>query len=284
MKNLLLSLGIIFLSCPLCHANLHYIEHYSSSSLPFWNFSNNAKFSEPNLGALKLVTQLPAELPQRVSGFAYDGEKFWVAIYLGQGRYATLDPSTLSWKISDSDEHHKVIREVAGAFQSPGGICFANGKLWVAGSYGGSFGSINIQDWKIEHLFKGKQRDDEASQSYSGIAYDGSSLWIAWHWLKYKLPESQTQLLLKVDAETGKVINEYPLPAGTRNDMTHGLAWDGTRLWHMKDSKLSSIDSSTSMVIAQYTLEQIKRPSGLAWDGESLWIIEFDGKVWRLPF
>ncbi len=285
MKSTLLSLGIaVFLICPLCDASPHYIENDSSASLFFRHFNNNIKFSEPNVGALKLVAQLPAELPQRVSGFAYDGEKFWVAIYQGRGRYATFDPSTLSWKISDSDEHHKIIREVAGEFQSPGGICFVNGKLWVAGSYGGSFGSIDIQDWKIEHLFKGKQRDDQASQSYASLAYDGSSLWIAWHWFKYKLSESQTQLLLKVDPETGKVVNEYPLPAGTRNDSTHGLVWDGTRLWHMKDSKLSSIDSSTGMVIAQYTLGQIKRPSGLVWNGEALWIIEFDGKVWRLPF
>lgn len=284
MKTMWLSLGIIiFLDSPLCAATPQYIEHYSSSSLPVWNFSN-AKFSGPNLGALELVTQLPAELPQRVSGFAYDGEKFWVAIYLDKGRYATLDPSTLVWEISDSDEHHKVIGKVAGAFQSSGGICFVNGKLWVAGAYGGSFGSIDTRTWQIEHLFKVKQRDDEASQSYSGMAYDGSYLWIAWHWFKYKLPESQTQLLLKVDPETGKVINEYPLPAGKRNDMTHGLAWDGTGLWHMKDSKLSYIDSLTGTVTVQYILDQIKRPSGMAWDGKALWIIEFDGKVWRLPF
>lgn len=64
--------------------------------------------------------------------------------------------------------------------------------------------------------------------------------------------------------------------------MTHGLTWDGTRLWHMKDSRLSSIDPSTSEVIAHYTLDQIKRPSGLAWDGEALWIAEFHGTIWRL--
>jgi hypothetical protein len=51
----------------------------------------------------------------------------------------------------------------------------------------------------------------------------------------------------------------------------------------MKDGKLSAIDS-TGKVTAEYWLDQIKRPSGLAWNGEALWIIEFDGKVWRLPF
>jgi hypothetical protein len=241
--------------------------------------------ASPDLEGLRLMAGLPAELPPRVSGFAYDGEKFWLVIYQGRGRYVTLNPSTLAWKISDSAQQHQAISTVSGAFQSTGGIHFVNGKLWVAGSYGDSFGSLDLRTWKVERLFKKKQRDDaSASQSYAGMAFDGSSLWIAWHWFKYSLPESQTQLLLKVDPATGEVLREFPLPPGTRNDLTHGLAWDGTSLWHMKDSRLSEIDSSTGAVTAQYTLEQIRRPSGLAWDGEALWIAEFEGKVWRLPF
>lgn len=217
-------------------------------------------------------------------GLAFDGEKLWAMIYLGRGRYATLAPSTLGWEVSDGEERHKAIREVSGAFQSPGAVCFANGKLWVAGAYGESFGAIDMQGWKVELSFRGKQREDGASQSYSSMAYDGSHLWIAWHWFKYKLPASQTQLLLKVEPETGKVVGEYPAPAGTRNDGTHGLTWDGARLWHAKDNRLSSIDPATGRVTAQYIVNQIKRPSGLAWDGQALWIAEFDGKVWRLPF
>ena len=238
----------------------------------------------PDVGQLQLVAQLPAELPQRIAGFAYDGEKFWATVYLGRGRYATLDPWTLSWKLSDEEVPHKAIREVSGAFESPGAICFADGNLWVAGAYGESFGSIDMRDWKVGRLFKGKQREDSASQSYSSMVHDGSHLWIAWHWFKYKLPVSRTQLLLKIEPETGIVVGEYPAPAGTRNDGTHGLAWDGTRLWHAKDSKLSAVDPTTGRVTARYSLDQIKRPSGLAWDGEALWIAEFDGKIWRLPF
>jgi hypothetical protein len=263
-RGLLLSVSFIFLICPTALAG--------------------TTSDGPNLEAVTLTAQLPADFPQRISGLAYDGEKLWAVIYHGQGSYATLNPSTLAWQIGDSEEHRNAIRKVSGSFESPGGICFVNGKLWVGGSYGDSFGSIDVQNWEVEHLFKGKQRDDSASQSYAAMAYDGSSLWIVWHWFKYKLPNSRTQVLLKVDPETGKVLGEYPLPAGTRNDMTHGLAWDGQRLWHMKDHRLSSIDPATGLVTAQYTLDKIKRPSGLAWDGESLWIAEFDGKVWRLPF
>lgn len=240
--------------------------------------------SGPKPGELKLVTRLPRDFPQQVTGFAFDGEKLWAALYVGKGRYATLDPNTLTWKESKSEEHHKVIREVAGAFQSPGGICFAGSKLWLAGAYGESFGLIDRSTWTIERLFQGKQRQDRASQSYASLACAGDSLWIAWHWHKYRLPNSETQLLLKVDPETGKVVAKYPLPPGTRGDSTHGLTWDGTSLWHMKDSNLSAIDPSTGSVIIRYTFAAIKRPSGLAWDGEALWIIEFNGKVWRLPF
>lgn len=241
-------------------------------------------FPGPKLGELKLVTQLPIEFPQQVTGFAFDGKKFWAALYIGKGRYATLDPTTLTWKKSESEEHHKAIREVAGAFESPGGICFVNGKLWVAGAYGESFGSIDLATWKIDRLFKGKQRNDRACQSYAGMAFDGNSLWIAWHWCKYKLPDSQIQLLLQVDPETGKVVKEYPLPPGQRNDMTHALTWDGTVLWHMKGSTLSAIDPATGSEIVRYSVHPIKRASGLAWDGKALWIIEYGGNVWHLPF
>jgi hypothetical protein len=68
---------------------------------------------------------------------------------------------------------------------------------------------------------------------------DGANVWVALHWLKHALPVSTTQVLLKLDPADGKVLAQYPLPGGTRNDMTHGLTWDGLRLWHIKDNKLS---------------------------------------------
>jgi hypothetical protein len=240
--------------------------------------------TRPDSTGLQVVAQLPPELPQRIKGFAYDGEKFWATIYLGRGSYATLDPATLTWKSNNDDLHSSVIRNVAGAFASPGGVCFAKDKLWIAGAYGQSFGSIDRSTWKVEQIFKGKQREDKASQSYSSIACDGNYLWIAWHWFRYDLPVSETQLLLKVDPSAGTILGQYPVPGGSRADGTHGLTWDGTRLWHMKDSRLSSIDPSTGAVTAQYMVEGVKRPSGLAWANNALWIAEFEGAIWRLPF
>jgi hypothetical protein len=238
----------------------------------------------PDFEQLKLVTQLPAEAPRRVSSIAYDGEKLWAGIYMGQGIYATLDPSSLEWRIVNEKKSREAISEVSGAFDSPGGLCFVNGKLWIGGSYGDSFGSIDPRDWKIENKFSVRQRDGSASQSYAGLAYDGNHLWIAWHWNKYSFPVSQTQVLLKVELKSGLVIGEYPLPPGQPADSTHGLTFDGSLLWHAKGNKLASIDPSTGQVVAAYTLSQIKRVSGLAWDDKALWISEFDGKIWRLPF
>lgn len=239
--------------------------------------------SSPNLSGLQLVTQLPEELPQRIMGFAYDGEKFWATVYLGRGRYATLDPATLHWSVSNDDQQHKAISDVAGLYRSPGAIAFVNRNLWVAGAYGASFGSIDTQNWEIQRFFKAN-RLEKPHPMYTSMAFDGSHLWIVSHRSTCKPEALHMQTVLKVDPETGKVLAEFSVPPGKPNDATHGLTWDGSRLWHAKDQQLSAIDPATGQVMAQYLLPQLQRPSGLAWDGQALWIAQFDGKIWRLPF
>lgn len=238
----------------------------------------------PRLDSLELVAQLPADLPQRVSSLAYDGKKVWVMVYQGVGRHALLDPSTLAWELSREKKQHDAIADVAGSFRSPGGVCFAGDRLWVGGSYGDSLGYVETSDWKVGRAFKGRQRPGRASQSYAGLACDGSSVWVAWHWYRYDILTTQTQLLLRIEPESGQVLAEYPLPAGSRPDGTHGLTWDGSRLWHVKGNLLSAIEPSTGLVAERHALPGVRRASGLAWDGGSLWIAEFDGKIWRLRF
>jgi hypothetical protein len=241
--------------------------------------------SLPVVEKLEFITQLPKELPQRVADLDFYGEKLWAVIYLGQGRYATFDPVTYGWTVSYSNQHHQAIKEVAGIFESPGGFCFANGKLWIAGSYGETFGSIDFGSAQVEQIFKVRQQSDRsASQVYTGLTFDGSHLWMAWHWFKYRLPTSQTQLLLKIDPQTGKVIQQFSLPPGKASDGIHGLTWDGKQLWHVKDHLLAAIDPATGQVTARYTLKSLKRPGALSWDGSALWIAEFEGRIFRLPF
>ena len=238
----------------------------------------------PDARGLQLVTRLPDGVPPRIRGLTYDGNKLLAAIYQGGGVYVTLDPSTLQWIVNDDQSQRRAIIKVAGTLNSPGAICFVDGKLWVAGGIGPSLGLIDPQHWNVERMFTGKQREEgDASQTYSSMTYDGNHLWIASHLCRYDIPASETQRLLKIDPDKGRVIAAYPLPPGTAPDTAHGLTWDGSWLWHAKDDRLSAIDPASGRVIVQYKLPKIKRPSGLAWDGRALWIIEFDGKVWRMP-
>ena len=244
-----------------------------------------AQAAEPDLSSLTYVTQLPPELPRRVNALGYDGEKLWALIYMDHGSYATLDPSTSEWTINHDLQHQRVIAEIAGSVGSPGGVYFDKNTMWIAGAYGDSFGAIDTNSWKIQKQFKGKQQPyDWASQSYADIAFDGTSLWVVWHWFRYKLPVTETEVLLKVDPETGNVLAQYPAPPGSQADEAHALTWDGSKLWHMKDNKLTAIDPSTGKFSATYIIPDIKRPTGLAWVNNALWIAEFDGKIWRLPF
>lgn len=233
---------------------------------------------------LKQISQVPAEIPQRITGMAFDGDKFWFSVYLSKGHYATFNPQTEEWKYSDEEKQHSAIRKISQPFASAHGITFVGKTLWLGGSYGESFGSINTETWQVEKHFIGKVRPDlPGSQSYSSLAFDGKNIWAAWQSFVYKLPVAETQQLLKIDVETGKIIGKYPIPAGTRNDGVHGLTFDGTNLWHIKDKKLSAIDLN-GKVLSQFILKDVERPSGLAWDGKSLWIVEFYGKLWKLTF
>jgi len=235
--------------------------------------------SQPNLSRLRRLVE-----PPQVYGLAYNGNEVWGVISHGRAKYAIFDNATGSWRLNNEKTHHAAISEAAGRYKKPGGACFDRTTLWIAGSYGDSIACIDTNTWKVLRSFNGTQRDDEGGQSYSGIAHDGKHLWVAWHWFNYELPASKTQLLLKMNPETGDVVSEYHLPPGTPNDGTHGLTWDGTQLWHIKDTRLSAIDPTTGKVTAQHTLRGLERPSGLAWAGDSLFIAEHSGDLWRLPF
>ncbi len=241
----------------------------------------------PVIGELKQVSQVPDIIPQRITGMAFDGEKLWFPVYLSKGHYATFNPKTEEWKYSDDENHHRAIRQISQPFSSSSGIVFVGKTLWLGGSYGESFGSINTETWKVENDFKQMVRPDlekTNSQSYASMTFDGQNIWIAWHLFHYKLPNAEVQQLLKIEPDTGKILAKYPLPTGNKSDGTHGLTFDGTNLWHIKDKRLSKINLTDGKVSKIYILSHLERPSGLAWDENSLWIVQFDGKLWKLPF
>jgi hypothetical protein len=238
----------------------------------------------PVIDELKQISQLPSEIKQRVTAMAFDGEKLWFAIYLDRGRYVTYNPAAEKWDIEQDAYLRAAISKITGKWASPGGMVFADGKLWLGSFYGESFGWLDIRDSANFRVFEKLYKPQiSGSQSYSSMAFDGSFIWSAWHSFNGSLETRKTQLLLKIERETGEIVSEYPLPPGNTADGTHGLTFDGTRLWHIKGNKLSAIDLNGTPG-EEFILKELKRPSRLAWDGNALWIVEFTGKVWKLPF
>jgi hypothetical protein len=239
----------------------------------------------PAIAELEEVAQLPAEVPKRVGAIAFDGKRIWFALYAAKGMYVTYDPASKKWDTTQDEKLRASTEQVTGRFMSPGGLAFVDGKMWLASAFGESFGSIDIKYPAIFVLYTRFHNPSlTGGQSYSDLTYDDTNIWIVWHASYYKNDGTQTQLLLKIDKETGDTVAEYPLiRRGNAGDGAHGLTWDGRSLWHAKGNFLTEYDRSGTMR-KQFALEKVNRPSGLAWDGNSLWIAEFGGKLWRLPF
>lgn len=237
---------------------------------------------QPLFTELTQIT-LPFEDPRGIASIAYDGEKLWFPVHLPEGRFGSFDPKTNELNFRGEETLKKKIPKTSQLLNQIGGITFIDGKLWIGRSGGDSIGSIDNRTWEADTYFSVRNRPDfQNSQSFAALAFDGKDLWAAWHMTEYKLPASESQQLLKINASTGKILERYALPEGKRPDTAHGLAFDGESLWHMKDQNLVAI-SLRGQVLESYRVKEIVRPSGLAWDGEVLWIVEASGKLWRLP-
>lgn len=232
---------------------------------------------------LEEVSHVPETIPRRIQAVAFDGKKLWFAIYHHRGGYVTYDPETKQWDTTQDPRLRDAIAATMGRFMSAAGMVFVDGKIWLGSAYGESLGWVDPSGPATFVVSSGHYKPDlYGSQSYSDLTYDGTHLWAAWHSFHHPSPRSKTQLLLKIDKDTGEVLGEFPLPPGESGDGTHGLTWDGTTLWHAKGNKLSQLDRNGSL-LRQYAIPNVNRPSGLAWDGRALWIVEFGGKLWRLP-
>lgn len=238
----------------------------------------------PYLAELKEVTRLPEHLPPRANAIAFDGRRLWVPIYLKQGTYAIYDPAANKWDLEQDHQLRLSIPKVTGPFASPGGMVFVDGKIWLGSVYGETFGWIDQNDPKSHKSFPGFHLDiDAGTRSIGDLAYDGENLWAAWSIRGDTSGKIKNELLLKIDKDTGKIIEEYTLLKGNRPSMSHGLTFDGNKLWHGKDNVITKLDSN-GVVMGSFELKGVQRITGLAWDGGALWIVEFSGKVWKLPF
>jgi len=114
---------------------------------------------QPIISELKLVAKTPSEI-RGISAIAYNEGKIWAISSHDKGRYAIFNLEDNKWELSDSGEHYKAIREIAGRYNDVGGMTFANEKLWLGSGYGYSFGSVDMKTYGIS------------------LAWDGDSLWI----------------------------------------------------------------------------------------------------------
>lgn len=245
---------------------------------------DKSRVRTPDVENLRLVLR-PRE-GVKVAGMTYHDGKLWASLFQGRGRLATWQQGMKGWALTNDDDLHAAVREAAGSYGDPSGICFYRGNLYIGGHYGDSIGAISPKEgWHAMQTFPGKYKDSENGQDYAAMAVGRDCIWIAWHWLEYDLPARETQLLLKMHPHTGRILAEFPLPPGMRNVPNHGLAVrGGPELWHITDQALSAIDTSTGAVTAQYHVPKIERPFGLAQYQGSLWIAEDNGALWELPF
>lgn len=238
----------------------------------------------PNLKELKVITQLPPDFPQRVGAIAYDGMNFWFPIVRDKGNCPIYNPITDHWSVTEDEKLKFSIKDLSSTLVDTGGMVFAEGRIWFGSAYGRSYGWIDQNEpEKITRYRKELRPDIGSSKSYADFAFDGKHIWAAWHAYNYKMDRSKTQLLLKIDKDTGEVIAEFALPPGQSASGSHGLTWDGSALWHIKENKLTKLDREGAP-IEQFDVPEVNGASGLAWDGKALWIVEFTGKLWKLPF
>lgn len=97
-----------------------------------------------------------------------------------------------------------------------------------------------------------------ASLTSCGLAWDGSSFWIA---------DCSADEIVQVSS-SGMVIGSFPSPGPG----PVGLAWDGAYLWDVdfEADQIHRIDPATGIVVHTIPAPDT-RAAGLAWDGQYLW-------------
>ena len=238
----------------------------------------------PDIEKMKTVSKLPPEVAQRANALAFDGEKFWIPLYAARGQIVTFDPRTETWDTSQDPKLAAAAVRLFGRTASPGGLTFADGKMWFANAYGDSFGWLDTSDPEKSLKYERTIRADfENGQAYTDLAFDGIYIWASWKAADYNLVDRfKTQLLLKIDPDTGEIASTHQILFGGLSDGAHGLAWDGESLWYGFGNSLRALDR-TGKELAKYSVKGVSRIAGIAWDGDALWLIEFTGKLWKLP-
>jgi streptogramin lyase len=138
-----------------------------------------------------------------------------------------------------------------------------------------------LLDWDT-----GKVQRKIATQSSntSGIAYGGGFLWVAANgkslWRDPKPTDATTGVVIKVDPQTGKTVERYPVPGGGG---VHGLLWAENSLWITTLSLKSLTQVDADFKTLRSVPVPLDRAHGLAWDQGSIWcVFTSDYQILRL--
>lgn len=99
------------------------------------------------------------------------------------------------------------------------------------------------------------------------LAFDGQYLWSA---------DYKTDMLYRIDPETGKKVSEIPAPGFWPT----GLAYDGEHLWCAdgKQKKIFQVRLASGAIVRAIDTPS-DNPAGLAWDGFTLWVSDAQAKT-----
>ncbi len=94
----------------------------------------------------------------------------------------------------------------------------------------------------------------------SGLAFDGSNLWVA---------DYKADMIFKLDPASGAIVHQIPSPGF----WPMGLAWDGRYLWNVDKAqkKIFKIDPDNGTILTVIDAPCIY-PEGLAWADKTLWV------------
>ena len=186
-------------------------------------------------------------------------------------------------------------------------------------TYTNDAGAGNTVIWNVGYLWTGTVAQGTVISSFASpsnqpydLAWDGTYLWNT---------DVGTNLIYKLNPDTGATVDSFAAPAGNTRGLTFdgtylrcsdittdliyklnpetgavissfatpdgnvgGLTWDGTYLWccDFNTNKIYKLNPETGAVISSFVLPATS-PSGLAWDGTYLWCVDYTlDTVWKL--
>src|SRR5829696_1732662 len=154
---------------------------------------------------------------------------------------------------------------------SPAGLAFAHGSVWVTSASSGTVSRIGPQTGEVvANIEVGRGAVDIAADERSGAVWV-AGLNLSEDYVEYDPPEySEDRKLSRVDPATNRVVAEIPIRAGWPDGGAQSVAAGKGAVWAQSvDGMLFKVDSATNEVVAVVPLGEYS--SDLAVYGGAVW-------------